>query len=153
MDEHAPMLTVVLSDAVGAVPVKQTVACCVGQGWRAVVSAPGDAAAAVKDATEEFVHLTGPGIIFLPGFAACLLSQLEHSGKDFAVCGLLTFAGGKESILDGSGEVRPAQMVVRRWVLKELGVPKQDFSAFCRRIASEYKGARVPHVLCVEPMV
>jgi len=108
----------------------------VGPGW----APPEDA---------ELVHFLRPGMVALPHLYRVASCVIEDSGADFALVGVLSVGGDGADVLEGDA-VASSRLVVRSWVAREFGMPKEGVDAFAAGVVSEYRGAQVPHVLCVE---
>ena len=115
------------------------------------VCEPESLAKFLEDREEDVVHLIAPGGIVLPQFFRAFIVSLEGSGKDYAFCPCLLVSNGSMTEVRPTGDVAHfGQMMVRRWVLQELGVGKGNIPSLYNRVVSEYRGTEIPHHLYME---
>jgi hypothetical protein len=101
------------------------------------------------EADTELVHFIMAGHFVMPSFYEALAGTVEHQKMDYAFCRSLCFAGGRASVVTpGQKGWEIGGMVVRRWVLQEIGVGP-EIAEFYGRAVAEYRGVEVPHVLFV----
>lgn len=98
----------------------------------------------------DYSHLLTLRTIILPAFYLAMVSACEHANTDyvFCHCGVL---GKEPKVLTAPtpGDFVSGQLLVKSWVLRELGVAG-SIEQTLGRVLSEYRGIEVPHVLCME---
>jgi hypothetical protein len=99
----------------------------------------------------DLIHFVPSGAVLLPDFYKAMLNYLEHSQRDYVFCPCLRISANKKAT-----EIRPngkafsyGQMIVKRWVVNELG-DVSDLNKLSHRIVSEYRGVEIPHCLYME---
>jgi hypothetical protein len=105
----------------------------------------------VEESKSDLLHFVPSGAVLLPDFYKAMLSHLEHSQRDYVFCPCLRVNTDKTT-----SELRPdgdefsfGQLIVKSWVVKELG-DLSDLGKMSRRIISEYRGVEIPHCLYME---
>jgi len=116
------------------------------------VCSPGDAWDTVRDA--EYSHIIAGGTILHPSFYEAMVNGCEHAKADYACCPCASLAGadGPVVTVPGQGGLVWGQILVRSWVLRELGKSGSP-GKLLNRVIKEYRGQSVPHVLCTELVV
>ena len=99
----------------------------------------------------DLIHVVAAGTVVLPGFYSALMTGIEHTRRDYVFCGCLNLEGDDGVVVHPEDDnFHVGQMVVRTWVLKELDYKSGgNLKKRYRRVVSEYRGHKVPHVLCV----
>jgi len=100
------------------------------------------------DDDADFCHIIGHRMILLPSFYEALLTACEHAGVDYACCNCADLEGNQLLGQPTPDQFVVGQILVRQWVLKELGVG--DYKESLKRVIAEYRGIHVPHTLIVE---
>ena len=104
----------------------------------------------VEEAESDLLHFVPSGAVLLPDFYKAMLSHLEHSQRDYVFCPCLRINADKTtSELKPDGEFSFGQLIVKSWVVRELG-DLTDLKRMSRRIVSEYRGVEIPHCLYLE---
>jgi len=105
----------------------------------------------VEESDTDLIHAIPATGIVLPGFYPAMRTALEHTGMDYAYCPCLDVNGDAEAevTLPNSGVTNYGQLVVRRWVLRELGM-SANIPDLYRKVISDYRGTDIPHVLCLD---
>jgi len=123
----------------------------ISEGITAEVCSPESLKGLVDESEADLFHFVPSGAVVLPDFYKAMLAYLEHSHRDYVFCPCLKVHNDKTAT-----EVRPdgqlvssGQMIVRSWVVKEIG-NVSDLSQLSRRIVSEYRGIEIPHCLYME---
>lgn len=101
-------------------------------------------------ANTQYAHVLLGGTVVLPGFYEAMMNTCEHAKADYACCPCARLGGKDPAIsVPGDGEIVCGQILVRSWVLRELGLT-EDIKKIFSRVIKEYCGESVPHVLCME---
>lgn len=90
------------------------------------------------------LHIMGANNIVLPSFYPAMLTSLESTDRDYAICRVMDWNG--KAFVD-SDKPSLVQVIFMRWIFKELGT--SDIGVFVSKLVAEYRGISVPHVLCV----
>jgi hypothetical protein len=108
---------------------------------------------AVKNDKSDLIHFVPSGAVILPNFYEAMLNYIEHSQRDYVFCPCLKIDGDTKTL----EELRPedkqfshGQMIVRSWVVNELGAEVADLGKLSRRVVNEYRGVEIPHHLYME---
>lgn len=109
-----------------------------------------DAARRVVDAALEYGHLMERGTVVLPEFYRAMTNACDYAGTDYAYC-KAAMLGEKPTTVETPvpGRMSLGQVLVRTWVLVELGVGREP-KELLERVLREYRGTEVPHVLVAE---
>lgn len=102
----------------------------------------------IESSKADLFHFVPSGAVLLPDFYKAMLNYLEHSQRDYVFCPCLRVAPDKTAseIRPGDQQFSYGQMIVKSWVVKELG-EFTDLAKMSRRVASEYRGVEIPHCL------
>lgn len=107
-----------------------------------------EALKAVSDA--QYAHVVLAGTIVHPCFYEAMLNACEHENADYTYCPCACLGGDDPDIVRLNGDrLVLGQILVRSWVLRELGVSKKINKVY-KRVVKEYCGVEVPHALCTE---
>jgi hypothetical protein len=103
----------------------------------------------ISEAQHDIIHVAVDGVVFLPKFYEAMLTTMDFEQADFVACGMMSCMGPGKVVTPekGNPDFSVSQMIFKKWAAKELGFP--IFSVLCSRLMGEYRGALVPHVLCV----
>lgn len=107
----------------------------------------------LKDDESDLVHFVPSGAVILPSFYDAMLSHLEHSHRDFVFCPCIKIDGNAKTLKElrpGDSDFSHGQMIIRRWVVKELNADVGNLSRLAVRIINEYRGIEIPHNLYME---
>jgi hypothetical protein len=104
----------------------------------------------INESKADLIHVITPGVVVLPDFYRAMVTMIEHKGVDFAtcMCSVLNSESPKQ-VKAGEDGFDSAQVLVRRWVYREMGVGDINPLELVRRVLGEYRGAEVPHNLTV----
>lgn len=95
----------------------------------------------------DAVHVVVPRVIVLPDFYRAMLYTLELSGFDFVFCRAGVLDDASRVVRPGESGFDSAQVIVRTWVYREIGVGNIGPTDLVGRVLGEYRGVEVPHVL------
>jgi len=113
-------------------------------------SEPGGAVRRVIEDGLEYGHLVTPGTVVMPDFYRAMVNACDHVGTDYAYCGCAVLGDEPECVmLPTPGHLSPGQLLVRTWVLVELG-PTSELRDLLGRVLTDYRGTEVPHVMVAE---
>ena len=104
----------------------------------------------IEKSDSELVHIVPDGAIVMPSFYKAMFNYIEHSHRDYVFCPGIRISNGKAEEVRQQGEFSCGQLIVRTWVVKELGASVQDLNKLGHRIISEYRGVEIPHNLYME---
>jgi len=105
----------------------------------------------VNGSSADLFHLVPNCAVLLPDFYRAMLNYLEHSKRDYAFCPCLRVNKDNTTseVSPGDRSFSIGQMIVKSWVVKELGLVN-DLNQLKSRVISEYRGIEVPHHLYME---
>jgi hypothetical protein len=104
----------------------------------------------INGSDAELFHFVPSGAVLFPDFYKAMLSYLEHSQRDYVFCPCLRIEDKTASELrPGDKEFSFGQMIIKSWVVKELG-EFADLAKMSRRVIAEYRGIEIPHCLYME---
>jgi len=104
-----------------------------------------------RTSESKLIHFLKAGTYMLPGFYDSSAIMLESSRLDYCFVHALVLESGKLSSISSpipDSDVNESQVVVRRWVLGELGV--ESVLGTLGRVVEEYRGVEIDSTLCIE---
>lgn len=102
----------------------------------------------ILEKESQFCHFVKPGTIIMPSFYEAALNMCGKFDYTFCHCSDLD----KKEICDSPSPKNfiIGQILVKTWVVKELGINGDNFESLLGRVLTEYRGVEIPHIMAMK---